>query len=281
MTKRVLRRSTIVVILVLVLLALGWQTLNREAYRAVRAIGRSVPIWAQSGWVEASEGNFVLYYQAGDAAFAANLLSELNMRLEQLSIEWGFALPNQIPVRVHPSYESLNRAIGWEGESHTLGAYMLGRLELISPSVWHPGLSEIQAWKRYVQEGPIVHELAHMLLDYAADGNYPVWFSEGFAQYWEYRSTGYVWSEPGFALADNVFSLEKLHVSFYDCQPEIAAYRQSLAMVDSLYSEYGREGVAVLIDELAGGASFEQALLRSTGNTMDQFDVRWRITLND
>lgn len=245
----------------------------------VRAFGRATPAWAGAEWFEAQEGPFTLHYRREDEIFASRMLLELNSRLGQLSQEWGFIVPEHIPVRIHPSYESLNRAIGWEGQGLTLGAYVMGRLELVSPAVWSEHLPFDSAWARYVDEGPIVHELAHLLLDYAADGNYPVWFSEGFAQYWEYRLVGYIWSEPGYQVGEDLFPIEQLQRRFHDCLPEYVAYRQALGLVELMYREHGAGTVSGLVGHLAEREPFEHALRKALGLGLSELDARWRISI--
>ncbi len=260
----------------LLVLLLVWLVLPfRPAYRAVRTIGRYLPV-QKTGSVLYSE-NFMLLSD-GDQEEAQAVLQLLEAGLDDLQVWLPDQTPKPIVVRLHQSQASLQQALGSGDYAPTLGAYYWGKLELLAPLAWRPDLGQADALVYYALEGPVVHELSHLLLDYQALGRYPVWFSEGFAQYWEARLRGYVWQEGGNAWRATPHSLADLTGSFA-ALPEAVAYQEAYYLVQFLYQEVGDSGMNNLLSALEHGQQFEPALQAVYGNSMAVLENEWRAWL--
>lgn len=247
----------------------------RPAYRTVRTIGRSLPL-QQTGSVMYSD-NFKLLYD-GEVEEAQAVLILLESGLNDLQAWLPDHTPKPIVVRLHQSQASLQQALGSGDYAPTLGAYYLGKLELLAPQAWRPDLLRADALAYYAAEGPVVHELTHLLLDYQALGQYPVWFSEGLAQYWEMRLRGYVWQEGGSMWREAPHSLADLTGSFSSL-PEGVAYQESFSLVQFLYEEVGDSGMSDLLLGLRQGQQFGNALRAVYGNSLATMEDEWRAWL--
>lgn len=123
------------------------------------------------------------------------------------------------------------------------------------------------------------HELTHVLLGRAfAPHDPPRWLQEGLAR----DLAGEQGPQDAAIISRGVvtgglFSLENLHTAF-PRGPNGAqlAYAQSADFVAFIRGEKGDEAVRKLIRELAGGASIDAAIYRSTGETLGALDDRWR-----
>lgn len=268
------KRKALVVVLVVVMIALLVAP-NRLPYRAVRAVGRVLPAEQTEG-VYCSE-NFRLLMRENEPIVAQAMLAQLERGLADLRVWLPDHSPKPIVVRMHDSQESLQQALGGH-YAPTLGAYYLGRLELLAPGSWRSDLKQEEALAYYEVAGPIVHELAHLLLDYQALGEYPIWFSEGLAQYWEMRLRGYVWQEGGTEWKSQPHSLADIDGNF-TALPEAIAYQESLSLVQFMYTTVGDERMHEFILDLGQGKQFFTVLQDRLELTIGKMECAWRAWL--
>lgn len=255
----------------------SWQPVKQQVYIAVRATSRSIPVWSGQGWSCAESEHFVIYFQPTDTLAVAGVIDDLEYSLGQARDSFGRNVPSRIPVMIQPSMTALQIALG-DPRSPTLGAYYLGRLQLLSPLAWQPNLAPEEAVAYYRQNGPVAHELAHLLLDYQVSGNTPQWFSEGMAQYFEWRIKGYTWEETAVDWQENVVPITQLDADF-GRMPEYAAYRESLSVVQFLYTSYGADAVERVVTTLGQGQPFAVAVRSSLGLDVQQVSGLWLASL--
>ena len=128
-----------------------------------------------------------------------------------------------------------------------------------------------------------VHELTHLLLG-ARFGARPVprWLHEGLAMHeaGEWRP-GQEWDLVWTVLANRVPPLDELTGAFEKSETEArTAYRLSAALVTHMIAAYGREAFGAFVGRLAGGRSFEEALIGALGVSPSLFEQRWRAHLD-
>lgn len=260
----------LLIITLITVLVMPW----RPGYRVVRTLSRWRPLG--EGEVLRSE-NFELLY-TNDREEAQFVLELLEQGLVDLQAWLSDRTPKPIRVRLHESQQSLQVALGAGDYAPTLGAYYLGRLELLGSQAWQPHLNRDDALTHYSLLGPVVHELAHLLLDYQAVAAYPVWFSEGMAQYWEMRLRGYVWQEGGDDWRQQPHSLRQLSREF-SALPENVVYQESLSLVRFLYEQLGDGGRARFLQLMEQGQPFFSALEAVYGAPLLVLEADWKAWL--
>lgn len=126
------------------------------------------------------------------------------------------------------------------------------------------------------------HELAHVAVDHAR-GETPVprWFHEGFAVYLAQEWTAERSEKLSQAAAGGrLANFDSLRVNFPSHQSQVSlAYDQSFHFVRWLRLEYGAQFWPQVMQELAGGATFDEALAHQSGQTLAQLEARWREAL--
>lgn len=210
--------------------------------------------------------------QTEDAALVLEIASQYYPRLQdRLGVE-----PQQRALMImHPDRSSMREVFGWSSEDRAMGVYWSGTVQVLSPSALMPGLSpDRRAW-RYEVEGPVVHELTHLLLDQAADGHYPAWFSEGLAQFMEWQYTGWQWTEGNAALASSPYGYDELQ-DFRQVSNQAKAYRQSFLMVRYISKTGGRGTLSRIIEQLAAGVPFATTLEQQTGMSEQELMAGWQ-----
>lgn len=234
------------VVFVMLLLATVYATLSPQsvvdvwAYKTVRAVSL-VPQTKYGGTAERVR---VVARDVGTGE--AQLVRELSEEaLDILEGELGFK-PHKTVVVVVDAQLS---------EQNMVGYYQLGQVVVETPARLGMAL--------YKQKGPVLHELTHLAVDYLAHGNYPMWLSEGLAQYMEYKHKDYMWFDNNAVHAWQ--SLEHVEKSFANDNRVEAAYWQSLVVVTYLYEQGGGNAMSRFLKDLGRGEQLVNALERAYG----------------
>ncbi|AOT70543.1 peptidase MA family metallohydrolase [Geosporobacter ferrireducens] len=137
-----------------------------------------------------------------------------------------------------------------------MGVYYASTVQLLSPRLWvneHEDMREV-----FLNEGPMVHEFTHLLVDDMAKGNYPLWFTEGMALYQEYVQTGYEWGKDLRYPEDRPYTLQQLTEEFGNLD-EMLAYKRSFEIVRDIIENHGFEGMKQVLESLGSGKTLSAA----------------------
>lgn len=282
-----------VTILALAATGLGPTSIRGLAYDLQQDWRRARLLDTFPGADREESANFVLYYDAAqDDAWAPAVLAAAEGAREAVSRRLGWSpLPDldqtaKVPLLLYPDQASLDRQFGSSLRFRALGAYWCGVIQVLSPRVWLEPTPTLGAQRVFWTQGPLVHEYTHYVLDRVIPhGNYPRWFSEGLAQYVEYRETGYLWLEPANHIraplpAPGMYRLAELAHDFDGLENTAMAYRQSFLLVAYMAtSNLGRDGVNALLQELGRGTPFATALEELTGRSLEAFEQDWLLWL--
>lgn len=190
--------------------------------------------------------------------------------------DFGFAPRGRIPLIIYSSREELNRSFGWEANESAMGVYWAGTIRLLSPRAWIEEREPALVKETFVSSGPMAHELAHLMVDYLTGGNYPRWFTEGIAQYEEYKLTGFEFVDSAGSLKQPLYSMKSLTDDFDNLPNQSLAYRESLAAVRYIVYRYGESALLDLIKDLGKGEDFNRALKTVTGVDQYYFENQWQ-----
>jgi hypothetical protein len=253
----------------------AYTAIRNTTYDRARERGRRAVLAATAGYEVMRSANFEIRFDPRDAAWAPVVLRiaeeaapalgrSLGLEVPRLRERFGGAPPLMV---MFPTREALSASCGWPATENAMGAYWAGVVRLLSPTQWIRAASPEEAEEALRREGPVVHELAHLVLDYLGEGNYPRWFTEGIAQLEEWRITGFVWIEDGGRrLLDSRYGLDALTGRFDSLPDQALAYRESLlltAFLDELAAESG--GVRGIMASLAARPDFWGAIEDRTG----------------
>ena len=127
------------------------------------------------------------------------------------------------------------------------------------------------------------HELAHVALAAATDGNYSRWLTEGYAQYasgeWSWEDA---WNLQSVFLRRGAATLEEIDLRFRRHSAEARlGYLLSYTAVHELASLGGEAGLAGVFRRLSEGATFEAAVWRTYGITAEALEASWKRSLVD
>ncbi|NLZ92485.1 MAG: hypothetical protein GX922_00480 [Firmicutes bacterium] len=225
-------------------------------------------------WQHLDTTTFQVRYTAADR----DLAFWLAQQAEEAAAEVAQFLPHQPQGKpwlvIAPNQSIIRKVFGWGDGTGALGVYVSDTIVILSPQAWD-WLPYQQRRALFVQQGPLVHEYTHYVLDLLAGGNYPRWFSEGLAQYLEYKVLGYEWKESASSFQQPLYTLQELEQQFDQLSNQPLAYRQSLSMVSYLAALRTDDSLRTIIELLGQGIPFYQALEEVYGFSAASFYVNW------
>lgn len=117
----------------------------------------------------------------------------------------------------------------------------------------------------------LAHEISHLVVGQASQGNVPAWFDEGVAE-WIGQAYGIV-DRDAFLRAD-VPHLEELEAGFpHDPDASAVAYAASRETIAIISERVGSDAVAETLRNMGKGQPFAEALRRATGKGPGDWDV--------
>jgi hypothetical protein len=147
-----------------------------------------------------------------------------------------------------------------------MGLYNMGTIHVLSPNAYKN--QDQESMEFFKDNGPVLHEYTHKVIDELTGGNIELWLTEGLALYEEYKISGTEWA-PGFEYERYFISREMREGFMY--ADEVQSYRQSFDMIKYLIDNYGMEKMQLLMKELKAGNSTDDAFMKIYGITADEF----------
>ena len=238
-------------------------------YGAFRELARYQALISTREMLSLKGEHFEVRYCPADEPYARLVLETAERFYGPVSEFFSFTPPGPVPVIIHPTRSSLNAAFGWPDGENAVGVYWAGVIRVLSPREWVDSRDEGEVRERFVESGPVAHELAHLAVDYMSRGNVPRWLNEGIAQYVDYRLTGFRFAqgEP----SRPPYGLEEMDRNFDLLEDQVLAYRQSLAAVEYLVEVYGEESLHKILAALGRGEDIDTALRHAVGESLEEF----------
>lgn len=147
-----------------------------------------------------------------------------------------------------------------------MGLYYMGIIHVLSPKAYLDQ-DQVKA-KQFEENGPILHEYVHRVIDDRSGGNVELWLTEGLALYEEYAVYETEWAE-GFEY-ERYYTSGELRNSFMELD-ETQSYKQSYDIVRGLIEQYGQERISDMLDELKKGNTLDAAFMRAYGMELNEY----------
>ena len=205
----------------------------------------------EAGYHEGETSHFRLRYNGGAAPdLAREVLKTLESEYGEISATLNYNPPEPIGVILYTNqaFMDITRAPGWTGALND------GRIR-----VPVEGLSSMTDELARV----LKHELTHSFVAQRTGGRCPVWLQEGIAQFMEGKRSR---TNAGVLLSayerHMEISLASFETSWMNLPKDVAgsAYAWSLAVVETIVTEYGMDDLERILDRVAAGASTEDAV---------------------
>jgi hypothetical protein len=273
------RLARIIAAIIVLLLSILWRIPASAKFYGYGAIRELVKIYVVIGsWnmSKLTSEHFFVKYMPEDRGEAELVLETAEKFYQPITEDFGYTPRGRIPIILYSTKQELNQSFDWDASESAMGVYWAGVIRVLSPGAWVAETEADRVREVFVSSGPVAHELTHLMVDYLTGGNYPRWFTEGVAQYEEYKLTGFTLSKPEDSLKPPLYSMQELSRDFDNLADQTRAYSQSLAAVQYIVSQYGDDALAGLIKELGLGCSFSQAAEKVLQLDDTQFEARWQ-----
>lgn len=256
---------TVSLILILVLILTLVLAKNNQAVMRVM-VGQEINL-RTAGFNEIITEHFIIKYTPTDESNIGNIARVSEQSFEEVTNLFGYSPTTKTTIVVYPDTESLAQSFGWDKDEKAMGVYWAGSIRILSPSQWVTGKVEDEFYK----EGPMVHELTHLLVDDLTKGNYSRWWTEGIAQYVEKKITGFEFTNP-FKEGDPIeyYDFKVLEKNFDQLNQQIA-YWQSLKVVEYIADNYGEDKLFVILTYLGQGNNMPLAIEKALAVSYDTF----------
>jgi hypothetical protein len=216
----------------------------------------------------------VHYY---DEAFAAEMLDSAQSTVSELEQRYRLDRGAPLDVWVYASSEDFRSAQEPNSRESVAGASYPGNF-LIVAVIPNGNSGEI---------GRVIpHEVSHQVLYQATENPFtfpPLWFDEGMATHFQIGGTGgYLEMAVRAHRDDALFNLSSLDASFpYLPAQATLAYAASWSAVEYIEEKYGDDGIAALIDALATGTPYDEAISTALGVDSATLNDDWKAWIED
>lgn len=245
-------------------------------YATIRELVKIHTIIGTWQMTKLTSDHYFIKFRPEDRAEAKLVLDTAEVFYRPITEEFNFAPRSKIPIILYSSREALNKSFGWEANESAMGVYWAGTIRVLSPSAWVEQKDAVQVRDVFTSTGPMAHELTHLMVDYLTGGNYPRWFTEGVAQYQEYKLTGFEFHDAAGSLRPPFYSMSELTDHFDSIPNQAKAYGESLAAVRFIVYNAGEPALYRIIAELGGGMDFNQAAAKVLSLDETQFESGWQ-----
>lgn len=199
--------------------------------------------------------HFVYRFTEKDKDIVGLVMQDAEKSYNELTKIFGYIPKGKITIIIFPSIDSMNMAIGLPPDARAMGLYSCGFISILSPKEWITANNPEQFKEIFDKSGPTLHELAHYFVDAKSNGNYPEWFTEGVALYFEKAINGTEWGK-GVNYEMRPYTVEELTNNFENLNQDFA-YRCSLEIVSDYVDKYGLDKLIQSINRLGQGYPLE------------------------
>ncbi|WP_129596305.1 hypothetical protein [Anaerophilus nitritogenes] len=224
------------------------------AYPTLKKVQHELILFKTRDYQVRETDHFIIRYDFDDDAVIDLVAKASEEYYHQVCDTFSYYPKEKTVVIVYEDPEKLIKNASLKKGEPPMGVYLASTIQILSPNVWVPKDQDIE--HVFMNEGPMVHEFTHLIVDDIAKGNYPLWFTEGMALYQEYIQTGYSWGE-GLSFDEKEYTMEQLKYDFENLD-QMLAYRMSFEVVKEMVQENGFEKLNHILYELGKGEKIEK-----------------------
>lgn len=203
------------------------------------------------------EGKYSILYFTKYSPYIDLILRVTDTYYPLIANDFQYSAQKKVELLLYDNEEKLSKALNVK--TIPMGAYYGGMIHILEPQLWTSETTESKITDDFLENGPIIHELIHFVIDEKMHGEYSLWFTEGVALYYEKKYTGFEWRKD-LKEKSKTITLEQLEKKFVYLDSAIA-YRKSYDIINELVKKIGESGLQSMIENQE---SFSKQLFQSS-----------------
>lgn len=212
--------------------------------------------------------NFIIKYKTSDNNIVELVARASEEYYDEICSKFDYYPRDKTLVILYDNSEDLLNNANLKESKPPMGVYYASTIQILSPEIWVKSNEDIET--TFMNEGPMVHEFTHLIVDNIAKGNYPLWFTEGIALYEEYDNTGYEWGKS--IKNEKIYTINQLNNNFNELN-QYLAYTQSFRVVKYIVDKYGFDSIKGILRELGEGYTFDRAFENVTKDKIHSLNI--------
>lgn len=228
-------------------------------------------------WESRTAGQMTVWWYEGGGSFADAVLTSANGALARLSERFQVVTDAQYKVVIYANDSDFEAAQSANSAEWIGGLAYTGLDLVIAQLAPNSGEAEI---------GRLVpHEVSHLVLYRATENPYnspPAWLDEGVATYNQDTTDTRLERSLNAAVDDGaLMPVQALNGGFpLDPDQALLAYAESESIVEFIIDTYGDEALARLIAIFRDSVTYDVAVERTLGITIEELDAAWKVWLD-
>ncbi|WP_220203107.1 peptidase MA family metallohydrolase [Reticulibacter mediterranei] len=227
-------------------------------------------------WQQLSQDNLQIHWYNQPQSFGQDMLQEASKDLTSISANLGGKLRRPINLWIYQNTDDFHSSLPPNTREWVGG--------IAFPSLSQASLV-VESMNSDTINRDMPHEMTHLVFHQLTEkGIYaPIWFDEGLAVY------NQVYHEPMMTLSlkqalksHSLLPLNDLTFQFpADANKAYLAYAQSWNLIDYMYTTFGKQKMAALIQNInTPKSNFNQDLLKALGVDQAHLENQWHLALN-
>lgn len=265
-----MKRKKILIAIIFIVFVLGILlngSILTKAYPVYKVIGKDKIENSIKNFKTKESKHFIIRYTEPDSKYVDLIIDTAEKHYYDIAKDLGYTPNGKSTIIVYNNPNEMNKDFSLPKGENAMGIYLNGVISIESPSLWISPNQNVTEVFQY--EGPVVHEFTHLIVDDIANGNYPIWFTEGIALLEEYRQDGYEWGKD-LSYNGPLYTYEQLKSDF-GLLNEMLAYKRAFQVTKAISDKYGMETIREMLRDLGSGMDIESSFYKETESRLDVF----------
>ena len=243
--------SIIMLSIIIIVINLNPLVVNGAVYGVSSAIEKYRVDYITNSYMTQTSEHFVIKYTQKDNNNIKMIIDDAEQSFSKLCEIFKYTSNEKLTIIVFADNKSMNEILKLPQYQKSMGLYYSDFISILSPDVWIPSSKDKKAI--FEAKGPILHELVHYFIDKKTNGNYPRWFTEGVALYFEKEFLGFEINSE----SDMVYTIDELNNNFEQLDQD-AAYKNSYEIISRYIKTYGIDRLLNITKMLGAGYYLEE-----------------------
>lgn len=228
-------------------------------------------------WARFEQGPVQVFSAVADPAHGQTALAVTLEAIDRFRAAFGVEVEGPVRVVVYPSQRDLLGALPPQS-AEWIGGFAQPELRLVVTGV-APGPGAEGELRRVLS-----HEVVHLMVAQVTRNPYnspPSWLDEGLATYYQEVDDPRFGSILERAVREGrLIPVRALNSSFpVDPEQALLSYAESRSIVQFIVEQMGEERMAALLRVFQEGVSYDEAVQRALGMTIEELDQAWKAWL--